>query len=65
MLYQLLVGIADEFTRSGKLRRRLARRLNCAVSMVPDTLVCYTAIYSLLGLIMLLCMRGLVLVFTD
>ncbi len=65
MLYQVLVGTADRFIRPGKLRRRLARRLNCAVSMVPDALVCYAAIYSLLGLIILLCLRGLVLAFSG
>ncbi len=33
--------------------------------MVPEALVCYAAIYMLLGLISLLCLQGLVRIFAD
>ena len=46
-------------------RRRLARKLNCAASMVPDALVCYATIYALGGLMILLYLGGLIVVFGD
>jgi hypothetical protein len=59
------VTIAGRFAPPGKPRRRLARKFNCDVAMVPDALVCYAAIYALSGLIVLLCLRGLVVIFAD
>ena len=65
LVYDLLVGVANRLAPPGKSRRRLARKLNCAASMVPDALVCYVAIYALVGLIVLLCLRGLIVIFGD
>ena len=65
LVYDLLLGIANRLAPPGKSRRSVARKLNCAASMVPDALVCYAAIYALVGLIILLCLRGLILIFGD
>ena len=65
LVYDLLVGIANRIAPPGKSRRRLARKLNCAASMVPDALVCYATIYALGGLIILLYLGGLIVVFGD
>ncbi|MGO8928290.1 MAG: hypothetical protein ACLQU3_15585 [Limisphaerales bacterium] len=46
-------------------RRRLARKLKCTASMVPDALLCYATIYALAGLMILLYLRGLMMVFGD
>jgi hypothetical protein len=63
LVYDLLVGIANRLAPPGKSRRRLARKLNCAASMVPDALVCYATIYALVGLMILLYLGGLMVVF--
>lgn len=65
MVYDLLVGIANRLAPPGKSRRRMARKLNCAASMVPDALVCYATVYALGGLIILLYLGGVIGVFGD
>lgn len=65
LAYDILVSIANRFAPPGSSRRRLARKLNCDAAMVPDALVCYAAIYALVGLIILLCLRGLIVIFAD
>jgi hypothetical protein len=63
LIYDLLVGIANRLAPPGKSRRRMARKLNCAASMVPDAFVCYATIYALVGLMILLYLRGLIVMF--
>ena len=58
LVYDLLVRVANRLAPPGKSRRRLARKLNCTASMVPDALVCYATIYALGGLIILLYLAG-------
>ena len=65
VVYDLLVGIANRLAPPGKSRRRMARKLNCAASMVPDALVCYATVYALGGLIILLYLGGVIGVFGD
>lgn len=43
----------------------MARKLNCDTSIVPDILICQASIYALVGLIVLLCLRGLIVIFGD
>ena len=64
-VYDLLVGIANRLAPPGKSRRRLARKFNCSAAMVPDALVCYTTIYALGGLIILLYLVGVIVIFGD
>jgi hypothetical protein len=61
LLYEFLAQIAARLAPPGKVRRRLARRFQCGAAMVPDVLVHYAAIYTLLALIILLFLRGLFL----
>ena len=63
VVYDLLVGIANRLAPPGKSRRRLARKLNCTASMVPDALVCSATIYALGGLMILLYLGGLIAIF--
>lgn len=65
LVYDILLSVASRFAPPGKSRRRLARKFNCAASMVPQALLYYTAIYALTGLIALLCLRGLALICAD
>jgi len=65
LLYDILLDIASRCAPSGQSRRKLARKLRCNASTLPDTLVCYAAIYTLAGLIVLLCLQGLVRMFAD
>jgi hypothetical protein len=65
LIYDLLVRIAGRCAPSGKSRRRLARKLKCAPSMVPDALVCYAAIYGLVGVIVLLSLQALAMVLAS
>ena len=58
VVYDLLVRIANRLAPPGKSRRKLARKLNCAASIVPDALVCHATIYALGGLIILLYLGG-------
>ncbi len=65
LVYDLMVEIATRLVPPGPSRRRLAKKLNCEATMVPEALVCYAAIYMLLGLFSLLCLQGLVRIFAD
>ncbi len=65
LVYDLLVGIANRLAPPGKSRRRLARKLHCTASMVPDALVRYGTVYALGGLMVLLYLGGLIVVFGD
>ena len=65
LVYDLLVGVANRLAPPGKSRRRLARKLNCTASMVPDALVCSATIYALGGLMILLYLGGLIAIFGD
>jgi len=65
LVYDILVGITSWFAPPGKSRRRLARKFKCQASMVPHALVCYTAIYMLAGLIILLCLCGFMMMFAG
>ncbi|HWV99961.1 MAG TPA: hypothetical protein VNZ64_09740 [Candidatus Acidoferrum sp.] len=65
LVYDLLLGIASRLAPQGKSRRRMARKLNCDTSIVPDILICQASIYALVGLIVLLCLRGLIVIFGD
>jgi hypothetical protein len=65
LVYDLLVGIANRFAPPGKSRRKMARKLNCPASRVPDALVCYGTIYALGGLITLLYLGELIVIFGD
>jgi len=60
-----MVGIVGWFAPPGKTRRSLARRFGCDASMVPDIILCRAAIYALVGLIVLLCVRFLFVIFPD
>jgi len=57
--------IANRLAPPGKARCRLARKFECQGSMVPHVIVCYTAIYMLKGLIILLCLWGAILIFSE
>jgi len=63
LVCDILLETVARLALSAKTRRRLARKFNCKASMVPEVLLCYAAIYVAVGLIILLCLWGLILAF--